>query len=639
MATKEELKQYGQRITRDPSGRVRLYSPEAGLAMKAAFITDPQNLQGYDIEDLTDQEISALFGGVGAENISASRIGHYTDISRQNVENRAAMAKQVSDANAFNQFIAQNPNAASIPSNLDPEGKYSVVGGVLKEKSAIQNEKNMEAEVAAGRMKKVPIGQGFGYIPVGSPADLEMQKPTQPTKPTQPIQPTGPVSGYTGPSIVDYLSSIGQPSDYNSRAKLATQLGIQNYTGSATQNTEMLKILRARQGTGTPAGGGQPQGAGAPGLGTGGESGDTGERGTGGEDDFMAKVEGILAKYGVKPPDPDKDPVASFQESYKELFKSLGLDTVKQNIENAIERLSAVDKELGEKIAEVDENPWLSNADRSRKISALQNKYETRRSGVANELKLYESLFDDGRDEARFVAGQAMALTGKQEALTTDLIFKAIDRAEKELDVSSKLDTEIIDVNGQKQLINKKTGEVIKTLGRSTSPTSDKGPASYQEWVLAGSPGTFAEWVAKTGRPPTQAQETVATYAARLEQANPTLTDLTDDIAKMNPVNFEAQVRVPSFLQSSEIQQYMQAARNFINATLRRESGAVISDSEFDNAYKQYLPKPGDSVATLAQKKQNRDIVQASFKKGAGPAYQSVDELLGVKNNDPLGIR
>lgn len=54
-------------------------------------------------------------------------------------------------------------------------------------------------------------------------------------------------------------------------------------------------------------------------------------------------------------------------------------------------------------------------------------------------------------------------------------------------------------------------------------------------------------------------------------------------------------------------QQFEQAKRNFVNALLRRESGAVIADSEFENADKQYFPQPGDSPQVLAQKKQNRD--------------------------------
>lgn len=49
-----------------------------------------------------------------------------------------------------------------------------------------------------------------------------------------------------------------------------------------------------------------------------------------------------------------------------------------------------------------------------------------------------------------------------------------------------------------------------------------------------------------------------------------------------------------------------QAQRDFINAVLRQESGAVIADSEFDNAKKQYFPQPGDNKETIKQKAANR---------------------------------
>lgn len=53
-------------------------------------------------------------------------------------------------------------------------------------------------------------------------------------------------------------------------------------------------------------------------------------------------------------------------------------------------------------------------------------------------------------------------------------------------------------------------------------------------------------------------------------------------------------------------QQVEQAQRDFINAVLRRESGAVISEPEFDNARKQYFPQIGDSPAVIKQKADNR---------------------------------
>ena len=72
-------------------------------------------------------------------------------------------------------------------------------------------------------------------------------------------------SPYTGVSIVDYLNSIGQASDYASRAKLAQQYGVTNYTGTAAQNTQLLNIMRGGAGGGAPpaGGGGAPVDTGA----------------------------------------------------------------------------------------------------------------------------------------------------------------------------------------------------------------------------------------------------------------------------------------------------------------------------------------------------------------------------------------
>ena len=56
-------------------------------------------------------------------------------------------------------------------------------------------------------------------------------------------------------------------------------------------------------------------------------------------------------------------------------------------------------------------------------------------------------------------------------------------------------------------------------------------------------------------------------------------------------------------------QVFEQAQRNFINAVLRRESGAVISESEFANARRQYFPQPGDGPEVLANKARNRQVV------------------------------
>lgn len=60
------------------------------------------------------------------------------------------------------------------------------------------------------------------------------QKPTP--KPSQ--------SGYRGNSIVDYLKSVGRSSSFQSRRILARRHGIEPYSGTASQNAKLLRILR-----------------------------------------------------------------------------------------------------------------------------------------------------------------------------------------------------------------------------------------------------------------------------------------------------------------------------------------------------------------------------------------------------------
>lgn len=76
---------------------------------------------------------------------------------------------------------------------------------------------------------------------------------------------------------------------------------------------------------------------------------------------------------------------------------------------------------------------------------------------------------------------------------------------------------------------------------------------------------------------------------------------------------------------SSEAQQLGQAKRDFINAVLRQESGAVISPEEFANAEQQYFPQPGDGPEVIAQKRANRENAIAGFRIRSGPGSAVAD--------------
>ena len=83
-----------------------------------------------------------------------------------------------------------------------------------------------------------------------------------------------------------------------------------------------------------------------------------------------------------------------------------------------------------------------------------------------------------------------------------------------------------------------------------------------------------------------------------------------------------------NYLRTPEGQQYDQAKRDFINAILRQESGAVIGVEEFENAEKQYFPQPGDTTAVIEQKRRNRANAIAGLKVSAGAGAQIIEKEL-----------
>lgn len=144
-------------------------------------------------------------------------------------------------------------------------------------------------------------------------------------------------------------------------------------------------------------------------------------------------------------------------------------------------------------------------------------------------------------------------------------------------------------------------------------------PQAYQQYL---SDLTFANKATKEEKPPTEGQYASAGFAARLKQSTDIFDTLEDKINKMSVADLQWQRSAPGFLKSPEMQQQEQAERNFINAQLRKESGAAISPEEYQSAAIQYFPQPGDSPQVLAQKKQNRQIALENMRYQSGPAAQ-----------------
>jgi len=182
----------------------------------------------------------------------------------------------------------------------------------------------------------------------------------------------------------------------------------------------------------------------------------------------------------------------------------------------------------------------------------------------------------------------------------------------------------------------------------------------FQRW-LAQQNLDIKKLLAEKEKPITEFQGKNALYGSRAATSDRTLSELEEKISLTGLAMKESAQNAPliggalgaagNVLLSKDQQKVEQAQRDFVNAVLRQESGAVISQQEFDNAKKQYFPQPGDSTEVIAQKRRNRKLAIEGFKRIAGPAWASVEEQLKQSTipapaaptpgraPDPLGIR
>jgi len=116
--------------------------------------------------------------------------------------------------------------------------------------------------------------------------------------------------------------------------------------------------------------------------------------------------------------------------------------------------------------------------------------------------------------------------------------------------------------------------------------------------------------VNKSEKPLTEGQAKSALFGSRMAMANKIFDTLAESGATTSTPGMNTGFGVGSVvnaLSGADQQQLMQAKRDFLNAVLRRESGAVIGESEFENGNKQYFPQIGDSKEVVSQKKSNRE--------------------------------
>ena len=174
----------------------------------------------------------------------------------------------------------------------------------------------------------------------------------------------------------------------------------------------------------------------------------------------------------------------------------------------------------------------------------------------------------------------------------------------------------------------------------------DPRGATAQPVMLNGQP------VGAKNKEMTDAQAKANLFGSRMIEANKALGAMAAQGVDMPSIIKQGTDRIPgvgaaaNVLANPKEQMVEQAQRDFLNAVLRRESGAVISPDEFANARKQYFPQPFDSAEVKAQKAKNRELAiagimaevpggKATVQPSSGPAIGTVKDGYRYKGGNP----
>ena len=105
-------------------------------------------------------------------------------------------------------------------------------------------------------------------------------------------------------------------------------------------------------------------------------------------------ITNILSGYGIDgvPTDEEKqygDPMKYFEDTYKGIIESLGLTGVQASMDSIKAELKEIDDAFAEKVGDINENPWISEALRTKKIESEQAKYEMKRASAVDRIDLF----------------------------------------------------------------------------------------------------------------------------------------------------------------------------------------------------------------------------------------------------------
>lgn len=322
--------------------------------------------------------------------------------------------------------------------------------------------------------------------------------------------------------------------------------------------------------------------------------------------------------------------------------KKVGAETGTINIDNSVRLLENANQAL--KVAAQTGNPnaaklALNNSYKAGAITPeLYEQYNQQITSLSTKpgaLKQFVQgiVLSGEKDAMKYIQPDQNAMLSSETSIKTTGMNNAASKYVADTGAKTASNRLEHDKIVQAQKVARENGEFETVQGSDgvTYAVYKSGPNAGQvEPLLLGDGQPFKAQAKGGSGGMTEQQSKDALFGSRMQESHKILTDLEGEgvsktwVSRLPMIGEGYSQVMPSVLggASAKQQQYTQAQRDFINAVLRKESGAVIADSEFENAQKQYFPQIGDSDEVIAQKARNRELAMNMIISGAGAQGQ-----------------
>jgi len=202
-----------------------------------------------------------------------------------------------------------------------------------------------------------------------------------------------------------------------------------------------------------------------------------------------------------------------------------------------------------------------------------------------------------------------------------------IDLNRANIAAASRRADNVVEVDGR--LVRVEPGGGATEIYSTPTAGNSKAPSGF-EWdpakpgalrPIPGGPGEFRSF--------TETQTKDAGFGARMLRSEDSLDSVMSnyDPTRARNAYFPDQsglsnLYTANLINSKEWQRYIQASRESMAALLRKDTGAAISDQEFELYFPMYYPQPGDSPEVVQQKKAAREEIARGLAAGSGGAFE-----------------